>query len=161
MRVAPPAETLATFAGYLAPGGPLRFDISWRERADSLRTAFEIGASQAGGSLEAARRDSLRDGGSACAYLIGQTEFYDLGGCQELIGEAGQGGAAAETLAAAVSHAGLHLIGQFAPANIRARYRTRHADDPLMKGLAGYERFMREFPLECGGKFRLLCGKPE
>ena len=159
--LAPAAETLATLAGYLAPGGLLRFDISWRERAESLRTAFEIGASRAGGSLEAARHDILRDGGSACAYLMRQAEFYDLGGCQGLINAAGQGGASAEALAAAVSHAGLHLIGQFAPADLRARYRTRHGDDPLMKDLARYESFMREFPLESGGMFRLFCRKPE
>jgi hypothetical protein len=152
---------LATLAGLLVSGGLLRVELVGKERAELLRGALEIGAKQAEGSLQVARRDISRDGGDACKFLRRQEDFYYLGGCLELIGEAERGGSGADELIDAVTGAGLHLIGQFAPPAVHAYYRNSHGDDPHIRNLAQYKGFMHQHPVDCGGMFRLLCQKAE
>ncbi len=154
-------EMLATLAGLLVSGGLLRVELVGKERAELLRGALEIGAKQAEGSLQVARRDISRDGGDACKFLRRQEDFYYLGGCLELIGEAERGGSGADELIDAVTGAGLHLIGQFAPPAVHAYYRNSHGDDPHIRNLAQYEGFMHQHPVDCGGMLRLLCQKAE
>jgi hypothetical protein len=156
-----PGEMLAILAGLLVPGGLLRVELVGKERAELLRGAFEIGAKQAEGSLQIARRNISQDGGDACKYLRRQEDFYYLGGCLELIGEAERGGSGADELIDAVTGAGLHLIGQFASPAVHSYYRNSHADDPHIRNLAQYEGFMHQHPVDCGGMFRLLCQKAE
>ncbi|MDA1355109.1 MAG: tetratricopeptide repeat protein [Proteobacteria bacterium] len=153
--------SLRILAGLLLPGGLLRFDVACTERSAMLRSAFEFGAQHAQGSLQAARRDILRDSGSASVFLQRRREFYDLSGCFGLIAEAEQGGAGAEELADALSQEDLLLVGQFASSALRAEYQTGRPDDPDIKDLAKYEAFMRQNSEISGGMFRLLCQRQE
>ena len=155
------AASFTMLAGLLLPGGLLRLDVACTERSAMLRSAFEFGARQAQGSLQFARRDICQYGGTDCDFLRQQREFYDLSGCFDLIAEAERGGGGANDLADALFRANLLLIGQFAPAALRAAYRTYHPGDPDIKDLAQYEVFMHQNPEISGGMFRLLCQKQE
>lgn len=70
-----PSALLAALAKLLVPGGLLRLDVAGRDHAEIVRVAFELGASQAQGSLQFARRDIAQSGHEACQYLRRQENF--------------------------------------------------------------------------------------
>jgi len=70
-----PAALLAVLAKLLVSGGLLRLDVAGRDHAEIVRVAFELGASQAQGSLQFARRDIAQSGHEACQYLRRQENF--------------------------------------------------------------------------------------
>jgi ubiquinone/menaquinone biosynthesis C-methylase UbiE len=156
-----PAALLAALAKLLVPGGLLRLDVAGRDHAEIVRVAFELGASQAQGSLQFARRDIAQSGHEACQYLWRQESFYDLSRCLELISMAEWGGIGADDLLSVMPNVGLKLVGQIAPTDLRVRYHMANPEDPKMANLVNYETFMRQNLEECGGKFRLLLEKSE
>jgi len=158
---ATPAALIGVLAGLLVPGGLLRLDVAGKEHAENIRTAFEIGARRAKGSLQFARRDIAFSAGDACTYLRRQEGYYDLSNCLGLIATAERGGGGADDLLAAISSGGLKLIGQFAPADLRVGYRHFCPEDPLLTNLTIYETYMRHHPGQSGGMFRLLLQKSE
>ena len=115
-------DLLASLAQLLAPGGLLRLSLTTEERAETLQSALEIGARQAHGSLQFARRDIARSGDPACEYLRQQPEFYDLGGCFTLIAEAERGGTSARELTGILAQAGLRLVAEIAPAECGGKF---------------------------------------
>jgi len=108
--------TFVSLVSLLAPGGLLRLNVTAKERTEMLQVALEIGARQAEGSLQRARRDIAGSDDPACDSLRQQPGFYDMGGCFGLIAEAERGGTSAGELRDALAQADLSLVEQTAPA---------------------------------------------